>query len=150
MRKALTSPGMIVAVLVTQFIPLILFPADAFSPTSQVWWLPALLAVMVLIADFQLIVRRTTSLGPWYLIAFAQGFNIISRLMMLWPHATQDVGGQTTIEWALRRTDPHLARMERLPPLVLRVARSADGASPPSVAARWFAGLNGCACRRGC
>jgi len=97
MRKALTSPGMIVAVLVTQFIPLILFPADSFAPNSQVWWLPALLAAMVLIADFQLIVRRTTSLGPWYLIAFAQGFNIISRLMMLWPHATQDVGGQTTI-----------------------------------------------------
>ena len=62
MRKALTSPGMIVAVLITQFIPLILFPADSFSPTSQVWWLPALLAAMVLIADFQLIVRRTTSL----------------------------------------------------------------------------------------
>jgi hypothetical protein len=94
MRKALTSPGMIVAVLITQFIPLILFPADSFSPTSQVWWLPVLLAAMVLIADFQLIVRRTTSLGPWYLIAFAQGFNIISRLMMVWPHATQDVGGQ--------------------------------------------------------
>ena len=94
MRKALTSPGMIVAVLITQFIPLILFPADSFSPTSQVWWLPALLAAMVLIADFQLIVRRSTSLNPWYLIAFVQGFNIISRLLMLWPHATQDVGGQ--------------------------------------------------------
>ena len=135
MRKALTSPGMIVAVLITQFIPLILFPADSFSPTSQVWWLPALLAVMVLIADFQLIVRRTTSLGPWYLIAFAQGFNIISRLMMLWPHATQDVGGQTIIQRALRRVDAHLAGVERLPPLVLRVARGADGSSPPSVTA---------------
>jgi len=98
MRKALTSPGMIVAVLVTQFIPLILFPADAFSPTSQVWWLPALLAIMVLVADFQLILRRSTSQGPWYLIAFSQGFNIISRLMMLWPHATQDVGGQAVFD----------------------------------------------------
>ena len=150
MRKALTSPGMIVAVLITQFIPLILFPADSFAPTSQVWWLPALLAVMVLIADFQLIVRRSTSLDPWYLIAFVQGFNIISRLMMLWPHATQDVGGQTTLDGTLRRTDAHLAGMERLSPLVLRVARGADGASPPSVAACWCAGLNGCACRRGC
>jgi hypothetical protein len=95
MRKALTSPGMIVAVLITQFIPLVLFPAESFSPTSHEWWLPVLLAIMVLIADFQLMVRRSTSQGPWYLIAFAQGFNIISRLMMLWPHATQDVGGQT-------------------------------------------------------
>jgi hypothetical protein len=53
---------------------------------------------MVLIADFQLIVRRSTSPNPWYLIAFVQGFNIISRLMMLWPHATKDVGGQTTFD----------------------------------------------------
>ena len=96
MRKALTSPGMIVVVLITQFIPLVLFPADSFSPKSQVWWLPVMLAVMVLIADFELIVRRTTSTGPWYLIAFAQGFNIISRLMMVWPHATKDVGGQSS------------------------------------------------------
>jgi hypothetical protein len=87
---------MIVVVLITQFIPLVLFPADSFSPKSQVWWLPVMLAVMVLIADFELIVRRTTSLGPWYLIAFAQGFNIISRLMMVWPHATKDVGGQSS------------------------------------------------------
>jgi hypothetical protein len=98
MRKALTSPGMIVAVLVTQFIPLILFPAASFSSKSQVWWLPVMLAVMVLVADFQLIVRRTTSQGPWYLIAFAQGFNIISRLMMVWPHATQDIGGQSVFD----------------------------------------------------
>ena len=94
MRKALTSPGMIMVVLVTQFIPLLLFPAASFSPKSQVWWLPVLLAVMVLIADFELIVRRSSSLAPWYLIAFAQGFNIISRLMMVWPHATEGTGDQ--------------------------------------------------------
>ena len=57
-----------------------------------------MLAAMVLIADFQLIVRRSTSQGPWYLIAFAQGFNVISRLMMVWPHATQDVGGQAVFD----------------------------------------------------
>lgn len=95
MRKALSSPGVIIALLFTQFIPLVLFPADSFSPTSQVWWLPVMLAVMVLVADFELVVRRSTSTGPWYLISFVQGFNIISRLMMVWPHATQDVGGQT-------------------------------------------------------
>ena len=95
MRKALTGPGVIIALLFTQFIPLVLFPADSFSPTSQVWWLPIMLAVMVLVADFALVVRRSISVGPWYLISFVQGFNIISRLMMVWPHATQDVGGQT-------------------------------------------------------
>jgi hypothetical protein len=30
---------------------------------------------------------------PWYLLSFAQGFNIISRLMMMMPHATVTVGG---------------------------------------------------------
>ena len=96
MRKALTGPGVIIALLFTQFIPLVLFPADSFSPTSQVWWLPIMLAVMVLVADFALVVRRSISVGPWYLISFVQGFNIISRLMMVWPHATQDIGGQAT------------------------------------------------------
>jgi len=28
---------------------------------------------------------------PWDLIAFSHGFNIISRIMMLWPHATHVV-----------------------------------------------------------
>lgn len=97
MRKALTSPGMIVVVLITQFIPLVLFPTTSFSLKSQEWWLPALLAIMVLIAVFQVVGRRSTSQGPWYLMAFAQGFNIISRLMMVWSHATRDVGGQTVL-----------------------------------------------------
>jgi len=97
-RKVLASRGMIIAILVTQFIPLVLFPPSSFSITSQVWWLPVLLAVMVLIAVFQLIVRRSTASGPWVLIAFAQGFNIISRLMMVWPHATKTVGNQNVFD----------------------------------------------------
>lgn len=91
-RQALTSRGMIIALLVLQFIPLVLFPAESFSPTTQEWWLPVLLAVMILVADIALIVRRSSALWPWYLMAFAQGFNIISRLMMLWSHATKTVG----------------------------------------------------------
>jgi hypothetical protein len=47
---------------------------------------------MVIIADVELIVRRSSAAWPWYLMSFAQGFNIISRLMMLWPHATIAVG----------------------------------------------------------
>jgi hypothetical protein len=83
---------MITAILVIQLISLILFPAESFSPTTQEWWLPVLLAVMVIIADVELIVRRSSAAWPWYLMSFAQGFNIISRLMMLWPHATIAVG----------------------------------------------------------
>lgn len=90
-RQALTGRGVIILLLILQFIPLVLFPAESFSPKTQEWWLPVLLAVMVIIADIQLIIRRSPAQWPWYLIAFAQGFNIISRLMMVWPHATKTV-----------------------------------------------------------
>lgn len=92
-RHALTARGTIILILILQFIPLVLFPPESFSPTTQEWWLPVLLAVMVLIVDIQLIARRSPASWPWDLAAFAQGFNIISRLMMLWPHATWPAGG---------------------------------------------------------
>ncbi|MCX7707801.1 MAG: hypothetical protein N2204_07320 [Anaerolineae bacterium] len=92
LRRALTTPPMIVAILILQLIPLLLFPAESFSPKTQEWWLPVLLAVMVIIADLELLVRRSEAPWPWYLMSFAQGFNIISRLMMVWPHATIAVG----------------------------------------------------------
>ena len=94
-RDAITSRKVIVAVLVLQLIPLVLFPPASFSANTQEWWLPVLLAVLVLVADFELIIRRSTNAWPWYLMSFSQGFNIISRLMMLWPHATQTVRGAT-------------------------------------------------------
>jgi len=78
-------------------VPLVLFPPESFAPTTQEWWLPVLLAVMVLWADFELIVRRNDQMWPWYLMSFAQGFNIISRIMMLWPHATKVVGQATAL-----------------------------------------------------
>jgi hypothetical protein len=96
-RGTITSRKAIIAVLVLQLIPLVLFPPDSLSPNTQEWWLPVLLAVLVLVADFELIVRRSSQLWPWYLISFSQGFNIISRLMMVWPHATKTVGGMTVL-----------------------------------------------------
>lgn len=72
-----------------------LFPSESFSPNTQEWWLPVLLAILIVLADFELIARRSSQLWPWYLMAFSQGFNIISRLMMLWPHATRTVNGAT-------------------------------------------------------
>ncbi len=94
-QQTLARPGVITALLILQVIPLLLFPASSFSPTTQEWWLPVLLVLMVVVADFQLIVRRSTAAWPWYLISFAQGFNIISRLLMVWPHATVAAGDQT-------------------------------------------------------
>ena len=94
-RGTITSRKAIIAVLIVQLIPLILFPPESFSPNTQEWWLPVLLALLVLLADFELIVRRSSQLWPWYLMSFSQGFNIISRLMMVWPHATRTVDGAT-------------------------------------------------------
>jgi hypothetical protein len=94
-RGAITSRKVIIAMLILQFIPLILFPPESFSTDTQEWWLPVLLAALVLLADFELVVRRSSQPWPWYLMSFSQGFNIISRLMMLWPHATRIVGGTT-------------------------------------------------------
>lgn len=100
MRRNIQSmPPVIIAVLILQIIPLLLFPAKSFSSTTQEWWLPAMLVLMVLIADFQLIVRKSTAATPWYLMSFAQGFNIISRLMMLWPNVTLTSELGTVVNW---------------------------------------------------
>ncbi len=94
-----TGKGVITAILIVQLIPLVLFPPDAFSPDSQEWWLPVLLAIMVIIAIVELLVRHGTSVWPWNLMAFAQGFNVIGRLMMLWPHATFNLAGENFLNW---------------------------------------------------
>ncbi len=99
-RNPLTGPGIITALLILQIIPLLLFPSNSFALTSQEWWLPALLAIMVIVADVQIIVQRTPQLNPWYLISFAQGLNIISRLMMVWSHAVVTVNRVDTVNWA--------------------------------------------------
>jgi hypothetical protein len=91
-RRGLANPTMVTAVLILQFIPLVLFPASSFSLSTQEWWLPVLLVIMSLVATFALIVRRTPARWPWDLLSFAQGFNIISRLMMIWPHSADQVG----------------------------------------------------------
>jgi hypothetical protein len=94
-RKSLASPTFITVALIVQIIPLLLYTPDTFDPVSQEWWLPALLAVFTLIAIFELVFRHNPETWPWYLISFAQGFNIITRLMMLMPHATfNDKGTQ--------------------------------------------------------
>jgi hypothetical protein len=98
-RSPLTGTGVITVFLILQIIPLLLFPSASFAPTSQEWWLPALLAIMVIVADVQIMVQRTPNLDPWYLVAFSQGFNIISRLMMIWSHAVITVNKVDTANW---------------------------------------------------
>ena len=95
--RPLSSPGVVRGVLVLQAIPLLLLPPASFGANSQEWWLPTLLLVMVAAAAVELLARRSQALWPWHLMIFAQGFNIISRLMMMWSHATRTVDGATVL-----------------------------------------------------
>ncbi len=88
LRQTLSSRPAITALLILQIIPLVLFPLSLFTANNQDWWLPVLLAVMTLVGFVELAIRHSQISWPWFLISFAQGFNIISRLMMLMPHAT--------------------------------------------------------------
>lgn len=86
--RNIANRKVVVALLFLQVIPLLLFPPSVYSLQSQEWWLPAFLTLFALISAVSL-VRRNQQPWPWYLAGFAQGFNIISRLMMLFPHATR-------------------------------------------------------------
>jgi hypothetical protein len=88
LRKALSGPRLVYVIMCLQVIPLLLLPGESWSLSTQEWWLPVLLTALVVYALVQLLIRRTRSMAPWYIISFAQGFSIISRLMMLLPHAT--------------------------------------------------------------
>ena len=87
LRSFLRNRAVIAVILCLQVIPLLLFPASAYSLSTQEWWLPVLLVVMVAISLVQLVGRRSQATWPWHLLNFAQGLNIISRLMMVLPHA---------------------------------------------------------------
>ncbi|HEY3291520.1 MAG TPA: hypothetical protein VGK87_15420 [Anaerolineae bacterium] len=93
LRSILSTRGGITALLIVQVIALPLFPPESFVGTSQEWWLPVMLGLMVVVADVELIGRRSDKTWPWYLISFANGFNVLSRLMMVWPHATLPTAG---------------------------------------------------------
>ncbi len=93
MRQFFSQPKVVTAILIFQFIPIMLLPPSSYSLSTQEWWLPLLLAVLAIISFFQIAVRRTTAAWPWYLISFANGFNIISRLMLFMPHLATNVNG---------------------------------------------------------
>ena len=95
--RTLTSRGFIILVLVLQFVPLVLFPPDLLARFSEGTWLGWSLAVMALIAVVGLLSGRVQSLWPWYLLSFCHGFNIIGRLMLVWPGATGGTGETNTL-----------------------------------------------------
>jgi hypothetical protein len=89
----------IILILILQVIPLLLFPPRIYGSGSQQLWLPALLVLFVVAADLRLIFGRTFTVAPWYLLAFAQGFNVISRLMMVWPNGSTVTGDVVVMNW---------------------------------------------------
>jgi hypothetical protein len=87
-RQLMGNVTFLKILLILQLIPILLFPPSVFELTSQKWWLPAILVVMSIIGCVQ-VFRKSVVLWPLYLISFAHGFNIISRLLMLMPQTTQ-------------------------------------------------------------
>jgi hypothetical protein len=96
-RKSIAAPALVWVLLIFQLVPLVLLPPKSFSPASQEWWLPVLCALLALAASLQLLIRRTSQLWPWYVMSFAHGINIISRLMMLMPRSTLNVKGKVVL-----------------------------------------------------
>jgi hypothetical protein len=92
-RKIVTSRIAVPVLLCFQVVPLIIFPIKSYSLSSQEWWLPFVLTLLALISLVQILIRRNYAAWPWYLLSFAQGLNIISRLMMVMPHATSTAQG---------------------------------------------------------
>lgn len=98
--RAITTRPAITTILILQLIPLVLLPPSSFGATTQEWWLPMLLLACALAAIAQIILRHSESTGPWDLLSFSHGFNIISRLMLLMPHATVIANGQQVMNTA--------------------------------------------------
>jgi hypothetical protein len=90
--SSFTKPVVIKTILVLGLIPILLFPASTFNIKSQEWWLPLILVVLALVGNVQLL-RKSIAPWPIFLVAFAQGFNIISRLLMFMPNSTFEVDG---------------------------------------------------------
>jgi hypothetical protein len=99
LRKSLTGSGLVTVLMCLQVVPLLMLPTESWSLKTQEWWLPVLLTVLVVVALVQLLIRRTRSLAPWYIISFAQGFSIISRLMMLLPHTMVEESNRWRFDW---------------------------------------------------
>jgi hypothetical protein len=97
LRRSLTRPRLVPVLLCLQIVPLLLFPPASYSFKTQEWWLPALLSFFTLLALLQILVRRSQTAWPWHILGFSQGLNIISRAMMLMPHAYVFVGEVQTL-----------------------------------------------------
>jgi len=86
--------------MIIQVVPLVILPPSSFSLKSQEWWLPVFLGILSIFSVTKLLAGRSLTMWPWYLLSFSQGFNIISRLMMVMPHATTNTDGMQVLNLA--------------------------------------------------
>lgn len=100
MKKAILNRNLIIPFLFLQLVPLILYPLESFSLTTQEWWLPTLLAFLSILGSVELVVRHNPQTWPWDLLSFSQGFNIISRLLMFMPRTIMNIEGAQKFNYA--------------------------------------------------
>ncbi len=100
MKKAILNRGLIIPILFVQLIPLIIYPFESYSITTQEWWLPLLLVFLSILGSVELVVRHNPEAWPWDLLAFSQGFNIISRLLMFMPRTISNINGTQIFNYA--------------------------------------------------
>ena len=98
MRSFLLRPTVARMIIALQVLPVIALRPRGYAVTSQEWWLPALLSVLALVSAARVLIRGTNAPWPWYLFSFAQGFSIISKLMMFMPHASTMVDGAQRLD----------------------------------------------------
>ncbi len=126
LRKTLSGSRLVPVLMCLQVAPLLLLPGESWTLKTQEWWLPVLLTALVVVALVQLLIRHTRSQAPWYILSFAQGFSIISRLMMLLPHSTVTEKGVQRFDLPVRRARRPLHRSVVVLDLVLRSSGSAQ------------------------
>jgi hypothetical protein len=71
-----------IALMVIQFIPLLLIPPSTIQADSQVLTIPVFLVLLAAIATAALAMGNRTA-WPRTMLIFAQGINVVIRLMML-------------------------------------------------------------------
>jgi len=89
------SRKMSIVLVVLQFIPLILIPPGLIESDSQVLTIPIFLIVLALIATIALAMGNRTG-WPRAMLIFAQGINVVTRLMILLSHAAPARG---VVDW---------------------------------------------------
>ncbi len=99
--QSITSRGFIALVLILQFVPLVMAPPALLQAFSTQTWFGFGLAAMALVAVLVILGLRTREVWPWYLLAFCHGFNVISRILMLWQNTILEKGKGIDVAYLL-------------------------------------------------